>query len=104
MHLFEVTALQPGASEPQETEEMRPQWFTPDALPFDHMWADDHVWLPRFLAGERISDYFFFRGHDVILEHRPLTAAELAIVTKPAAKPSLPPTTGLVPVAAPTAS
>lgn len=39
---------------PEETEEMRPQWFPMDALPFEAMWPRDDEWLPRLLAGERL--------------------------------------------------
>jgi mutator protein MutT len=41
--------------EPHETEEMRPQWFTFDAIPYDDMWADDREWLPLLLAGKRFT-------------------------------------------------
>ncbi len=45
---------------PQETEEMRPEWFSLKALPFDQMWADDIVWLPRALAGEYVRGTVWF--------------------------------------------
>jgi hypothetical protein len=32
-----------------ETEEMRPQWFSMNSIPFDSMWADDRLWLPTLL-------------------------------------------------------
>jgi len=33
--------------------QMRPQWFAEDKIPFDNMWADDRIWLPTFLQGEK---------------------------------------------------
>ncbi|MBU6390052.1 8-oxo-dGTP diphosphatase [Patescibacteria group bacterium] len=36
---------------PKESEEMRPEWFPVETLPFEQMWADDPVWLPLVLAG-----------------------------------------------------
>jgi 8-oxo-dGTP diphosphatase len=39
---------------PAESEEMRPAWFAPDALPLDHMWDDARFWLARLLAGESL--------------------------------------------------
>ena len=78
VHVFECTRLHADASEPHETEEMRPAWDAADALPYDQMWVDDRLWLPTVLAGGSVADYFVFRGHDVIVSRRPLTPAELA--------------------------
>lgn len=39
--------------EPVETEEMRPQWFTKETIPFDTMWAADRHWLSKMLLGEK---------------------------------------------------
>jgi 8-oxo-dGTP pyrophosphatase MutT (NUDIX family) len=33
----------------QETEEMRPQWFKSDQLPYDSMWPGDEKWIPQAL-------------------------------------------------------
>jgi mutator protein MutT len=52
-HIYVATAWD---GEPYETEEMRPQWFHRDAIPYAQMWADDIEWLPLLLAGKR------FRG------------------------------------------
>lgn len=35
--------------EPVETDEMKPAWFSTDAIPFEKMWADDQHWLPLVL-------------------------------------------------------
>ncbi|MDO8599443.1 MAG: 8-oxo-dGTP diphosphatase, partial [bacterium] len=40
--------------EPVETEEMAPKWFAFDAVPYDTMWADDRIWMPKFFNGERV--------------------------------------------------
>ena len=48
------------SGEPQETEEMRPQWFRFADIPYEQMWPDDRHWLPRVLAGERLSGEFYF--------------------------------------------
>jgi mutator protein MutT len=36
--------------EPQETEEMRPQWFSVEEVPYATMWPDDIYWLPKLIA------------------------------------------------------
>lgn len=37
--------------EPQETEEMRPHWFSDDRVPYHDMWPVDRLWLPAILQG-----------------------------------------------------
>jgi ADP-ribose pyrophosphatase YjhB (NUDIX family) len=46
--------------EPRESEEMKPQWHTMDSLPFENMWADDPLWLPRVLNGKKVQADFSF--------------------------------------------
>ncbi len=51
----EVFLLREWEGEPVETEEMRPEWHSVEALPFGSMWPDDRYWLPQVLAGKRIK-------------------------------------------------
>jgi len=53
---------------PTETEEAIPLWFNKQDIPYDEMWADDVIWLPRVLAGEQVNGRFVF-DDDVMLEH-----------------------------------
>ncbi len=46
--------------EPRETEEMAPEWFPANALPFAQMWQDDAIWLPLVLAGRVLDAEFTF--------------------------------------------
>ncbi|KAM6054262.1 oxidized purine nucleoside triphosphate hydrolase [Chlamydotis macqueenii] len=55
--------------EPKETDEMRPQWFQQDEVPFKQMWADDIYWFPLLLQKKMFRGYFKFQGQDTILEH-----------------------------------
>lgn len=48
--------------EPAETDEMKPLWFSTDAISFDQMWADDQHWLPLVLQGKRVQAAFTFNG------------------------------------------
>lgn len=55
--------------EPTESEEMKPQWYTYDNVPYDSMWADDQFWLPKVLAGERLKAVFTFSDSETIINH-----------------------------------
>lgn len=39
--------------EPAESEEMAPQWFGIDQIPYDKMWPSDSICLPLLLNGQR---------------------------------------------------
>lgn len=45
---------------PVESEEMRPQWFQNDNLPFEQMWSDDIYWLPLLLEKKSFVGHFHF--------------------------------------------
>ena len=55
MHVFLVKSWE---GEPQESEEMKPQWFDVKDIPFDTMWPDDKHWLPMVLAGKKVEGKF----------------------------------------------
>lgn len=55
VHVFKVTKF---SGEPVETEEMRPQWFARDNIPFDQMWPDDRHWFPHLLDGVPFQAHF----------------------------------------------
>ena len=54
--------------EPTESEEMKPEWYSKDAIPFDRMWPDDIHWLPKVLNGERVRAHFSFAEGDKMKE------------------------------------
>ncbi|KAI9175295.1 hypothetical protein H9P43_006656 [Blastocladiella emersonii ATCC 22665] len=54
-------AGQPGEP-PFETDEMRPAWFAFEEVPFDEMWADDPLWFPWLLKGDKFSLEAWFSG------------------------------------------
>lgn len=54
--------------EPTASEELNPQWFSADRIPFDRMWADSQLWLPRALSGEFVEDSFAFRSDGSIVD------------------------------------
>lgn len=51
-NLFVATDWQ---GEPAESEEMRPEWFDLEKIPYKEMWADDEIWMPHLLAGDKFE-------------------------------------------------
>ncbi len=45
---------------PTETDEATPLWTPVDDIPFDQMWQDDRLWIPRMLAGKPFDGRFLF--------------------------------------------
>jgi len=45
---------------PTECEEIRPEWFQIDDLPFQNMWDDAKYWYPIILDGAQIEAHFVF--------------------------------------------
>lgn len=56
-HAFIVSDWQ---GEPIETEEMAPEWFAKEALPFENMWVNDPHWVPLILEGKKLNCRFAF--------------------------------------------
>ena len=51
---------------PTESDEMKPDWFDVNALPFPNMWPDDQHWMPLFLAHKKFKGDIYFKGLDTI--------------------------------------
>ena len=54
---------------PTQTEEAIPFWVDINAIPYDRMWEDDAIWLPRVLAGNYIDAELVF-ADDVLTSWR----------------------------------
>ncbi len=65
VHVFRVNSF---SGVPEETEEMKPEWFAFADIPYKHMWPDDIHWLPLFLEGKKFRTKFLFGEGDVVLE------------------------------------
>ena len=65
VHVFEASDFDEAAL--VETDEMRPEWFDVDALPYDRMWHDDAFWMPLLLDGVAFEAWFDYAagGEDV---------------------------------------
>ncbi|XP_053411585.1 oxidized purine nucleoside triphosphate hydrolase isoform X2 [Nycticebus coucang] len=66
VHIFCTDSVQ---GTPMESDEMCPQWFPLDQIPFSNMWPDDSYWFPLLLKKKKFHGYFKFQGQDTILEY-----------------------------------
>lgn len=66
VHVFEVASF---TGKPQETDEMAPQWFAIEDIPYDAMWSDDKLWLPLLLAGKQFRGTFVFDADKQIVDY-----------------------------------
>lgn len=70
-HHVTVYCAENWSGEPQETEEMKPDWFPFSEIPYESMWADDAYWLPRVLRGERlVGEVWFAEDQNTITDMR----------------------------------
>ncbi|MDE1151586.1 MAG: 8-oxo-dGTP diphosphatase [Micavibrio sp.] len=52
-----------------ESEEMKPQWFDVDDIPFKDMWPDDELWFPAFFSGKNFTGTFLFSADEKMISH-----------------------------------
>ena len=62
-----------------ESEEMKPEWFDLDKIPFDTMFSDDIIWLPEVLKGNKIQGECVFDKEFNMLSHTIKAVDELKI-------------------------
>lgn len=61
--------------EPAESEEVLPEWFNINEIPYDTMWEDDREWLPVVIRGDYFVGRYDFDGDKLV-------KSELLIVSK----------------------
>ena len=74
VHIFRSDSF---LGEPNESKEMKPQWFHVDEIPFKEMWPDDIHWMPLFLNGKKFKGKFLFGESDIILEKELIEVKEI---------------------------
>lgn len=62
------------SGEPTESEEMKPQWFSIDALPYQTMWSGDDKWIPYVVKNQKFEAEMWFN------EQEENTKAEIRLV------------------------
>ena len=66
MHVFRCDAFE---GDVVETEEMRPQWFSFDKVPYQQMWPTDPLWYEHLIKGNNFEAYFVYDGHSNVVSH-----------------------------------
>jgi 8-oxo-dGTP diphosphatase / 2-hydroxy-dATP diphosphatase len=67
VHFFRSSSVE---GELKETEEMAPEWFDEDKIPYENMWADDKYWLPLLLTGKKFEGQFWFNADHTIRDYK----------------------------------
>ena len=67
VHIFKVNEY---TGESKEGEEMKPEWFNIEEIPFDKMWPDDKYWLPMLLDNKKFEGKFVFGERGEIVDYR----------------------------------
>jgi len=65
VHVFRIDSWQ---GTPQESDEMAPEVFSVDNIPFEQMWPDDKHWFSHFLAKKFIKASFTFSADQTTIE------------------------------------
>lgn len=74
MHVYFVEEWE---GEPRESEEMMPEWFNAESIPYSQMWPDDKFWLPQVMQGKKVEAYFKLDKNNNILAQE---VKEVAII------------------------
>lgn len=63
LHIFKACAF---SGDPRESDEMKPQWFKHEEIPFHNMWPNDIYWLPLVLGGKKFKGNFVFKDDKIV--------------------------------------
>ncbi|KAJ1662748.1 hypothetical protein IW140_005503 [Coemansia sp. RSA 1813] len=73
VHVFLARSF---AGQPEESDEMRPQWFDVHEMPFDQMWADDSLWWPYVLRDQMFVGRFWFKADQLTITRQELRSVD----------------------------
>lgn len=65
-----IFATKQFSGEPVESEEVKPQWFSIDAVPYDQMWDDDKLWYPLLFKRQPFRAEFWFGPGEKVERHK----------------------------------
>jgi len=67
------------SGEPDESDEIKPEWFTPDTLPYNMMWPDAPYWLPQILDGLEVRATISYQADNATVKAVWLSATRTAV-------------------------
>ena len=73
MYVFVATEWE---GEPRESDEVKPEWVALSDIPYEKMWYDAQVYLPRIIRGEKFEAYFRYDERNECVEERVLNIPE----------------------------
>lgn len=56
--------------EPQESDEIKPEWFNRTEIPLEKMWDDAQYWLPQILEGKKLEAEIIYKDTIKVLSHQ----------------------------------
>jgi 8-oxo-dGTP diphosphatase len=62
VHIFKAAAY---TGTPAETDEALPIWVSLNNIPYNEMWVDDLVWLPKIIDGKIINGMYIMDGDEM---------------------------------------
>lgn len=70
-HFIHVFLVRAWTGEPAGSDEITAEWYDLDAIPYERMWDDARIWLPRVLAGERLRATFVYADdNETVADYR----------------------------------
>ena len=67
MHVFQTKIFSGNI---RESDEMKPEWFDEESVPFDKMWVDAKHWYHHMFSNRRFRAYFLLEGYETVLEEK----------------------------------
>ncbi len=65
----QVYIVEGWKGDPQETDFVKPLWFSITQLPTSKMWEDNTYWIPKVLAGENVDAIFLLDNDGKVIEY-----------------------------------
>lgn len=69
----QIFSISKWTGTPIETESTQPAWFNINQIPWNQMWQDNKIWLPKTLSGQPVDAIFLFSDDNKLSDYEFLT-------------------------------